>query len=181
MEDHINLKKNIEDCVINLQKLVNVYCWNNISSNFVFIVSDFNEIERTNFFRQRKTRNKINKSKKLLGLDSAVAILSKVYLDLYDINLYVYKADKKETVIEIQYYRKSNFEYDYFETIKDNLPMFHAKIAKPYYVKDDEKFDVNWELQGSIAPIWKNFCYKFQYSMTKLKSPFLLNFQNKER
>ncbi|BAP31284.1 uncharacterized protein CHSO_2247 [Chryseobacterium sp. StRB126] len=143
-----NLKENIKICIVNLQRLAIISYWNKISSNFVFIVSDFNESERSNFFEQRKVRNKVNKSKITLSLDSAIEILDREYQDLYDVNLYIFKADKKETIIEIQYYRKSNLEPDYLKMVKDNEPMYHSKISKPYYTKESNKFDVNWESGG---------------------------------
>lgn len=156
------LKDNIEICIANLQRLANINCWNKISANFVFIISDFNEFERSIFFEQRKVRNKVNKSKTVLGLDSAIEILTKEYDDLYDIALYIFKASKKETVIEIQYCRKSNFEPDYFAMVKDNLPMFHSKISKPYYIKDEHKFDVNWEL-GGLRYFCNHFISQIKY------------------
>lgn len=154
-----SLKENIEISIANLQRLVMINCWNKISSNFVFIVSDFNEFERSTFFEQRKVRNKVNKSKITLSLNSAIEILDREYQDLYDVNLYIFKADKKETIIEIQYYRKSNFEPDYFAMIKDNPPMFHSKISIPTYFLKNRKFDINWEL-GGIRQFWNIFLVK---------------------
>lgn len=82
------LKNNILTGIVNLQRLVKISCWNIISPNFVFILSDFKEFERANFFEQRKDRNKTNKSKVVLDLDSAIEILKKDYHDLYDATLY---------------------------------------------------------------------------------------------
>ncbi|RXM53139.1 MULTISPECIES: hypothetical protein [unclassified Chryseobacterium] len=157
-----NLKENIETCIVNLQRLAMINCWNKISPNYVFIVSDFNEFERLNFFEQRKVRNKVNKSKTILSLDSVIEILNKEYQDLYDINFYIFKATKKETVIEIQYYRKSNLDADYFEIVKNEEPMFHSKVSKPYYAKDNNKFDVNWELCG-VRYFWNHFIAQIRY------------------
>ncbi|WP_160138389.1 hypothetical protein [Chryseobacterium sp. c4a] len=157
-----SLKDNIEISIVNLQRLAKMSCWNIISPNLVFIVSDFNEFEEINFFEQRKSRNKVNKSKATLSLDSAIEILKNDYQDLYDVTLYIFKAGKKETVIEIQYYRKSNFEPDYFAVVKDNSPMFHSKISKPYYVRDHKKFDVNWEL-GGLRYFCNHFISQIKY------------------
>ncbi|SIT01614.1 hypothetical protein SAMN05421786_10451 [Chryseobacterium ureilyticum] len=165
-----NLKINIESGIVNLQRLAMISCWNKISSNFVFIVSDFNEFERSNFLEQRKIRNKVNKSKVILGLDSAIELLVKDYYDLYDITVYIFKADKKETIIEIQYYRKSNFEPDYFVMVKDNPPMFHSKISFPPYFLKGSKFDINWELDGIIHS-WNYFLGQIKYRL----NTFVLN------
>lgn len=162
------LKENIEICIVNLQRLAQVCCWNKISPNFAFIVSDFNDFERSNFFDQRKARNKINKSKPILSLDAAIEILNKEYQDLYDVNLYIFKAHKKETIIEIQYYRKSNFEPDYLMLVKNDKPMYHSKISKPYYAGNDNKFDINWEL-GGVRHLWNHFLGRIKYRINTFR------------
>lgn len=162
-----NLKENIEISIVNLQRLAMISCWNKISSNFVFIVSDFNEFEGGSFSELRKSRNKVNKSKITLSLDSAIEILEREYQDLYDVNLYIFKADKKETIIEIQYYRKSNFEFDYLMMVKDNEPMYHSKISRPYYVRNNNKFDVNWELCG-MRYFWNHFLAQIKFKINTL-------------
>ncbi|OCA80359.1 hypothetical protein BBH99_15895 [Chryseobacterium contaminans] len=163
-----NLKEKIEICIVNIQQLATTNCWNKISSNFVFIVSDFNEFEGENFFERRKSRNKVNKSKIILSLDLAIDILDREYQDLYDVNLYIFKANKKETIIEIQYYRKSNLASDYLKMVKDNEPMYHAKILKPYYVKDSNKFDVNWE-SGGLRYLWNHFLAQIRYRINTFR------------
>lgn len=163
-----NLKENIEICIVNLKRLAQIHCWNKISPNLAFIISDFNEFERSNFFEQRKVRNKINKSKPILSLDAVIEILNKEYKDLYDINLYIFKASKKETIIEIQYYRKSNFKPVYFEFVKNEKTMFHSKISKPYYVKNNNKFDINWEL-GGVRYLWNHFLAQISFKINTFK------------
>lgn len=59
--------------------------------------------------------------------------------------LYVFESKKEKTIIEIEYFRKSSFDINYFEKIKNNKPMFHAKILTPYDRKEEEKFDINWK------------------------------------
>lgn len=163
-----NLREEIETCIVNLQRLATITCWNKISSNVVFIVSDFNEFEGRNFFEQGKSRNRVNKYKTKLSLDSAIEVLDKEYSDLYDVTLYIFKASQKETVIEIQYYRKSNFESDYFAVVKDNPPIFHSKISKTYYANNHSKFDINWEL-GGVRYFWNHFLAQIKYKMHTFK------------
>ena len=155
-----SLKDSINICITNLLGLAKINCWNTISPNLFFILSDFNEFEGENSAEQRMSRNRINNSKTLLTLDSAVEILQKEFNDLYDVTLYIFRANTKETIIEIQYYRKSNFDADYLAVVKDNPPMFHSKIAMPVYVLEGEKFDVNWESGEGIHHVWRNFLYK---------------------
>lgn len=139
-----NLIDEIQKLSVKLIKLAENKCWNTISYNLTFIVSDFNEFGE-DFRERRRYRNEINKSKQPQTLEKAIEILKNEFDDLYDVNLYIFKALKKETIIEIQYYRKSNMEPDYFEKIKDNPPMLHSKVVLPSYALDGQKFDVNWE------------------------------------
>ncbi|MDR6922314.1 hypothetical protein [Chryseobacterium sp. 2987] len=166
-----SIKEDINNSLGSLLTHAKDCSWNTISPNIGFIVSDFNEFKGANSFERSMSRNKVNNSKKLLSLESAVEMLKKEYDDLYDINLYIFRAFRNETIIEIQYYRKSNFEPDYFETVKDSQPMLHAKIALPSYASEGGKFDVNWESGGGFRHAWKSFLYQFKYKrmMKELK------------
>ncbi|PQA92887.1 hypothetical protein B0A69_11990 [Chryseobacterium shigense] len=157
-----SLEGNIRNSAVQLIQLAEDRCWNKISHHLTFIVSDFNEFGE-NFRKKRKLRNKINKYKVPQPLDAVIGVIKKEYQDLYDINLYIFKALQKETIIEIQYYRKSNRELDYHDKIKDYPPMLHAKITQPGYSLEGEKFDVNWESGGGLRHYWKNFLYKWKY------------------
>lgn len=155
------LHNNIENLTLRLIKLADDYCWNAISSNLTFIVSDFNEFG-SDPFKIRQIRNKVNKSKKPQSLKTAIEVMIQEYDDLYDINLYIFKALKNETIIEIQYYRRSNMDPDYFQVIKDDPTIYHAKIAHPKYRLEGEKFDVNWESRGWIH-LWNSVIYEYRY------------------
>lgn len=157
-----NLKNNIQHSLDNLLRLVEIHCWNKISPNIIFILSDFNEFKGSNSSEQRIHRNKLNNLKIPLTLDAAIQVLNNEYDDLYDVNLYVFKALKKETIIEIQYYRKSNFETAYYTKIKNNPPMFHAKFSLPFFGKSGVQYDVNWEASGRLRHIWSVFLYKLR-------------------
>ncbi|MDR3025180.1 hypothetical protein [Chryseobacterium sp.] len=165
-----DLKDNINICIANLLQLAKIYCCNTISPNLFYILSDFNEFEGKNFTEQRMSRNRINNSKTLLTLDSAVEILQKEFNDLYDVTLYIFQANRKETIIEIQYYRKSNFDADYLAVVKDNPPMFHSKVPMPVYAWEGRKFDINWESGGGIDHVWKNFLWRNFLYKRKIKN-----------
>lgn len=154
-----DLKNNIEFCVGTVLKLAKTHCWNSVSDNLFFIVSDFNEFG-SGFREYRASRSRINNSKTRLNLDSAVEILHKEMEDLYDVILYIFKANKKETILEIQYYRKSNLKPDYLALVEDNAPVFHSKIPMPIYALEGGKFDLNWESGGGIHHAWKNFWWR---------------------
>ncbi len=44
-----NLKKNLQNLTTELLKMANLYCWNSISKNTVFILSNISEIKEENF------------------------------------------------------------------------------------------------------------------------------------
>ncbi|AZA83331.1 hypothetical protein C1637_21620 [Chryseobacterium lactis] len=117
-------------------------------------MSDSNELTGENLKERDEFRKRINNSKELLDLDSAAELLSKEYSDLYDVNLYIFRSFKRETIIEIRFYRKSNFDPDYFALVKDTPPMFHSKITMPIYAEEAIKFDVNWESGGGFNHAW---------------------------
>lgn len=154
-----NLQTNIELSLANLLKLAEISCWNKISNNYLFI---FSEIKDSDFQYHKKGGGNTNKRSGLLDLNLVTEMLEKEYADLYDINFYIFKAKKFHTIIEIQYYRKSSLDKEFFETIKDNQPMFHSKIAMPMYAKDGKKFDINWKSGGFIHSC-KMFIYNFKY------------------
>nr|WP_294788027.1 hypothetical protein [uncultured Flavobacterium sp.] len=144
------MKKNIDDEIqkltIQLLELAAVTCWNDISKNLVFILSNISEVKGDDFFKQRINRNKINNSKTPKSFNEAITDLKEIYDSIYDINLYVYKAEKDRTIIDIRYFLKSKLDPDFLKTVIDNPPMHHCKISIPTYFRDkNEKFDINWE------------------------------------
>lgn len=141
-------------------------CWNKISGNTSYIISEIINDER-NFFDKRIERKKANEKKKSKSLEQITAELKDIYENLYDINLYIYKSEKESSIIEIQYYPKSSLESEFYETVKDNDPMLHMKIGIPPYVNNKtEKYDVNWELGGIIYEwnlFWSRLKFKWKY------------------
>ncbi|MFD1603178.1 hypothetical protein ACFSJW_06240 [Flavobacterium artemisiae] len=146
----IDVAETLEKLISELLVLAKETCWNTISKNFVFILSDISEEEGENYFIKRLNRNKLNKKKIPKSFIEAVTDLKDIYDSIYDINLHVYKSEKNRTIIDIQYYLKSRLDADFLKTVIDNPPMLHCKIAIPPYVKKDsrKKFDINWELEG---------------------------------
>lgn len=152
-------KIDIEGLTKKLIELSKRLCWNDLSNSCTNILSEITNTEK-NFNENRIGRKRTNAKNKPLGLKQVSKELEKLYSNLYDVNLYVYRATKAKTIIEIQYFLKSSLEKDYFEKIKDNSPMFHCKVSTPIYLKTkDKKFDVNWEL-GGLRFKWNMFWYK---------------------
>ena len=170
------MKKNIEEEIkkltAQLLELVNLYCWNDISNNFIFILSDISEVKGENFFIQNQNKNKLNKNKTPKTSKEAVAELNEFYDLIYDVNLYVYKAEKDQTIFDIRYFLKTNLDSDFFETVCNNPPMLHCKITKPPYLKNEnDKFDVNWEL-GGMRYKWNMLCWKTNHKLDKMNRNF---------
>uniref|UniRef100_UPI0026304F0A hypothetical protein n=1 Tax=uncultured Algibacter sp. TaxID=298659 RepID=UPI0026304F0A len=169
-----NLELNLKEATSTLLEMAKNSCWNKISDNTSYIISEIINDER-NFFDKRIERKKVNDKKKTKSLEQITAELKDIYVNLYDINLYVYKSEKESTIIEIQYYPKSSLESDFYETVKNNEPMLHCKIVQPPYiakppnsVEKERKFDVNWEL-GGIRYEWNKFLGIIRFKIWKFK------------
>lgn len=152
----------ISQSLSDLLKLADKFCVNKVSSNFKFILSDFQDGEGLNFHEIRKLKNKNNNRKVPQDLADIIDFLHQEFADLYDVTLYVFHARKEVTIIELEYVRKSNLSVAYYDKIKDVSPLFHSKIVLPGYYKDNEnKFDINWHHEGFIH-LWKSFIFDFK-------------------
>ena len=159
-----NLEQNLKEATFTLLEMARNSCWNKISDNTSYIISEIK-----NDIPNKTERKKINHKKKAKSLEKITAELKAFYENLYDINLYIYKSKKESTIIEIQYYQKSSLEPDFYETVKNNNPMLHSKIGLPNYRKNDtEKFDVNWKL-GGIRHEWNSFLGKIRFKIWEYK------------
>lgn len=165
-----NIEEEIKTLTIRLLDLVNLNCWNDISRNLMFILSNIPEVEGEKFFIQRINRNKLNKKKIPKSFTEVIFSLKEIYDLIYDINLYVYKSKKHKTIIEIRYFLKGELSPDYLKIIANNPPMLHCKITIPPYLNNKRnKFDVNWEL-GGIRYNWNMFWWKIKYALQTVPS-----------
>jgi hypothetical protein len=150
------LQNEIEEAVLKLLALAKELTWNNISLNCKFILSEIHDTE-DNFFRQWQITKKENKNKEPLPIRELMPILQQLYDNLYDINLHIYKATKKETIVDIRYFPKSSLGEDYRKKVKAKPPMLHSKVAVPPWRNDNkEKFDINWQ-HKTLLWQWKTF------------------------
>lgn len=164
MISQIDVEEKLESLTNALLKLADETCWNTISKNLLFILSDISEVEGEKHIIKRNHRNKLNKKKIPKNFIEAVTELKGFYDSIYDINLYIYKSEKHRTIIDIRYFLKSRLDAEFLKTVIDNPPMLHCKIAIPPYVKKDnrKKFDINWELEG-LRYNWNLFWWKIKY------------------
>ncbi|NHN24447.1 hypothetical protein FIA58_002060 [Flavobacterium jejuense] len=169
------LETKIADATSRLINTASDLCWNTISRNCFYLLSEIDETIGKNLFEGNKIRKKINEGKTPKSLQEITQDLALLYDNLYDINFYIYKASKDKTIIEIKYFLKTSHTKDFYETIKDNNPMWHGKVAIPPYLssigkpaKEEKKFDVNWQL-GGIRYEWNLFLYRFKYYVHKTR------------
>ena len=151
-----NIYKDLTDATISLLNLARDCSYNFISDNCFYIISEIKNTDM-NFRERNKIRIKENSLKKPKLLADILHELEELYPNFYDVNLYVYKANKQTTIIEIQYYPRSSLDIDYRQKTQSQLTMLHCKVSNPpYYSDKKEKFDINWEFEP-LNHRWKMF------------------------
>ena len=141
------LEKNIETLVEGLLNMAKELTWNKISPNCKFILSEIKDMDG-NFHDQRLIIQKENNRKNPVSFSEIIPVVLQLYPTFYDINLHVYKAKKRETIIDIRYYSKFSLDSEYRETVMNKESMLHAKQAMPPWLPMNgpkPKFDINWE------------------------------------
>lgn len=130
-----------------------------ISDNCLYIITKISDNAK-NFHDRNKIRLKENSLKVPKSLSQILPDLEALYSNFYDVNLYIYKADKQVTIIEIQYYPRSSLEMEYNEKTEFQESMLHCKVSLPaYHIDTKEKFDINWEFEP-LNHRWKMFWWK---------------------
>ena len=156
------LKKEIEELTKALFELVEETCWNKLSKNTFYFISEitpFNE-EQKNI----DTKLPPFKSISLKSLDEIADDLFVLYPNLYDVNFYVYQSLHDKTIIQIKYFPKSSLTKGIFGNLETTPPMFHCKIKMPLYFQERRKrFDINWE-HGGFRHQWNLFWYKLCFN-----------------
>ena len=90
------LEKDIHNAILKLLEMAREFCWNDISDNCEFIISEIKNSVNTNAFIERIESNKLNNKKSPKSFDWMIKELEEMYTNLYDINLRIYKASKKQ-------------------------------------------------------------------------------------
>lgn len=150
------LKKEIEEAIPSLLEMARELSRNKISDNCKFILIEIKDSDE-NFNMQRVLRKKENNKKVPVTFSEIILPLQNIYENLYDINLQIFRASRRLTVIEILYYPKSSLDPDYKKSVLCNSPMLHCKVAQPPWLTGKkEKFDINWENKQWVIQ-WKLF------------------------
>jgi hypothetical protein len=101
------IHKELSDAVQGLLKLARKLSYTKISDNCFFIISEIKPSDKSTF-EQTKIRKSIKDKKIPKSFIEIVAEVEAMYSSLYDVNLYIYKAKKNETIIEIQYFPRTS-------------------------------------------------------------------------
>ncbi|PWK80316.1 hypothetical protein LX99_00781 [Mucilaginibacter oryzae] len=164
-----NLQQLLEKTSNALLSMARDHCWNKISDNSLYIISEDSDTE-LNSFARNKIRKLVNDKKTPQQLSALMPRLNDVYSDTYEFNLYIYKAKRDKTIIEITYRIKRYYGYDaeYKEMIKNSPPLLHCKVPIPYYAHimqgKNKQFNINWELypiDHVLRLFWHRLKYKF--------------------
>src|SRR5688500_18031074 len=102
-----NLEAKILEGVSSLLNLARTCTWNNIPTDCRFILSEIKNRDE-NILTKSTLITKENNKKTALNLTDILPQLLSIYDDIYDINLYVHKASKRITIIDIKYYLKNS-------------------------------------------------------------------------
>jgi len=162
-----DIYKDLNDAKLKLLEMARESCWNKISEECEFILSEIDDNRASNFLEKRKLRNEENLIKSPTALKDCVKELTNIFSDLYDVNLYIFQSKKAKTIIEIRYFLKSKLELDYQRKVYDKDPMLHCKIGiPPYHTNKEIKYDINWEL-GGLRDKWNMFCWRTAFKLKK--------------
>lgn len=168
-----SLPDRINDAVQDLLKMARDLSFNRISDNLFFIISkpEAEYEPSANFYEKNKLRKKLNDAKPAMTFDAAVDWLRQHFDSIYEINLIVYRAEKKKTTIEICIREKNGVDRE----TPSYLPMLISKVGIPPYADNSiswngynshpvrKKFDINWELNP-----W-NHRWKLYWNYQKFK------------
>ncbi|MFT3932375.1 MAG: hypothetical protein QM726_02070 [Chitinophagaceae bacterium] len=159
------LQDEMREAIPLLLKMARDITWNKISDNCKFILTEIID-SSDNFHIQRQKNKKENDKKKHVSFSEIMLPLQKIYDNLYDINLCIYKAKRNLTIIDIRYYPKSSLHANYRREVSQKPPMIHCKVATPPWLNDkNEKFDINWEHYASTIK-WKLFWARRKFKKT---------------
>jgi hypothetical protein len=160
------LHKDLTNATESLLVLARSLSFNFISNNCLYILSEIpNGI--LDSVAQRKLRNSQNRRKQPVDLIQLLPELKVLYPTLHDINLIIYKANSRHTIIDIRYYSRNSLEPEYRKTVENNPPFLVSKVAMPPYHEDGQKIDINWETE--------NFKYHWNMFKLKIKLKYLSN------
>jgi hypothetical protein len=153
----------LSDSTLQLLNQVRSLTFNHFSNTCLYILTEITNIDK-NYINETKIRINENKGKLPQPLHQIVQVLEKMYSDLYDVNLYVYKAKKEVTIVEVQYFLRSSIDLKFRDQCAEVETMLHSKVCLPpyfipaatSYTDYAEKFDIHWQF-GTLNHKWRMF------------------------
>ncbi|MFT5618219.1 MAG: hypothetical protein ACI85I_001450 [Arenicella sp.] len=151
-----------------LLKMVRGTCWNQISDNCEFIISEIkNHEDGQDFDKVKKQFLKSNLQKKPKKLNDILPELMLGYDNFHDVDLEILQAKRHKTIINIKYYSKLSINEEFRESMKNENTMLHCHITIPPYASSfsdstHKKFDVNWHL-GGWRYEWNMWLWKMKF------------------
>lgn len=154
-----NIFSDITRATMSLLAMARDVAFNTISENCLYIISEILDSDMDlSTIEKIRIRNNCLKTPK--DLKVLIPELEELYPNLYDVNLYVYKAKRTYTVVEIQYYPRSTHSPDYQKLTELQETMLHCKVPLPNYHADhSDKFDINWQ-SGTLNHRWRMFWWR---------------------
>lgn len=158
-----NLNQQIKEATNQLLQMADERAWNKISRQLKFVIKKVKTelTDSKSILNRNKTRKRLLEQKERLDLDKAIHQLKSEFDNIYLIELYIFKACKNETIIEVEVLEKTELSIEHRKTILDATPTIHCKVAIPPYIDLDsnDKFDINWQLE-TFEYKWKMFWLK---------------------
>ncbi len=139
----------IKEAIPQLLKLGRTLAWNTIPDHCLFILSEITD-EPANAHQRRRVTKRLNDAKQPRPLADLAPALHQLHDNLHDINLYIYRATREVTVVDIRYYPRSSLAPAYRAQVAALPPMLHLKVATPPWLTQAQplpKFSINWERQ----------------------------------
>lgn len=149
-----NLLQDLTNATQSLLDLARDLSFNKISDNCCFFISEIKE--DTN--KKESIGDTIKSFKTLFDI---IPEMEKLFPELYDVNLHIYKAKKSVTIIEIQYYSRLSLNHDYQEITSRQEPTLHCKVAQPPYYIPGKKIDINWKF-NTLNHKWQMFWWQLR-------------------
>ena len=157
------LDKELFEGVQSLLKMARELTYNHISDNLIFIIHRVDQLytNLSTYADRNKLRIKSIRQQSKLNYNQAVEELKHIFNNIFEINLYVYKANKSQTIIEIEVTNKNESPLSY------PVPNLYCKVPIPPYVLDNhqnvtKKFDINWE-SSTLTTKWKMYLWKLKF------------------
>lgn len=132
-------------------------CFNDISDNVVFVLSDLSEsIQMKTIFQNQVERIKRNEKKIPKKFNEILPDVEKLYhKKIYGIHLSIYESTISHTIIDIEYLLVDGLETNHQENTPIEPPKIYYKLEEsPYTIKGRTKFDVNWHLEVKNTDWW---------------------------